>query len=199
MYDAATVAAVLDAGVVAHLGFVDDGQPYVIPVLHARVGDCVYVHGSPASRAIRLVGEGAPACLTVTHLDGIVLARSAFHHSVNYRAVMVLGRASLVVAPDEKLRALEAFMECVTPGRWGEVRPPDERELKATAVLRLGLEEASVKLRAGGPADDARDLGSPAWAGVIPLRVVAGLPEDAADLRPGTVPTPAVLALRDRF
>ncbi len=198
-YDAASIAAVLDAGVVAHLGFVDDGQPYVIPVLHARVGDSVYVHGSPASRAMRVLGEGAPACLTVTHIDGIVLARSAFHHSVNYRSAVVLGRASLVTEPAEKVRALEAFMERVTPGRWAEVRPPDERELKATAVLRLDLEEASVKLRAGGPADDARDLGSPAWAGVVPLRVTAGLPEDAADLRPGIVPTPAVLALRERF
>ena len=198
-YDAASVAAVLDAGIVAHLGFVDDSQPYVIPVLHARVGDLVYVHGAPASRALRLLGEGAPACLTVTHLDGIVLARSAFHHSVNYRSVIVLGSASPVTETDEKLRALEAFMERVTPGRWAEVRPPDERELKATAVLRLGLGEASVKLRAGGPGDDARDLESPAWAGVVPLRVVAGLPEDAPDLRPGTVPTPAVQALRDRF
>lgn len=198
-YDAASVAAVLDAGIVAHLGFVDDGQPYVIPVLHARVGDLVYVHGSPASRAFRLLGEGAPACLTVTHLDGIVLARSAFHHSVNYRSVVVLGRASFVTEPHEKLRALEAFMESVTPGRWAEVRPPDDRELRATAVLRLDLAEASVKLRAGEPGDDARDLGSPAWAGVVPLRIVADLPEDASDLRPGIVPTPAVRALRDRF
>jgi len=198
-YDAASIAAVLDAGVVAHLGFVDDGQPYVIPVLHARVGDCVYVHGSPASRAFRLLGEGAPACLTVTHLDGIVLARSAFHHSVNYRSVVVLGRASPVTEADEKLRALEAFMERVTPGRWAEVRPPDERELRVTAVLRLDLAEASVKIRADGPGDDARDLGSPAWAGVVPLRISAGLPEDAADLGPGVVPTPAVLALRERF
>jgi hypothetical protein len=183
---------------VAHLGFVDDGQPYVIPVLHARVGECVYLHGSPASRAIRLLGEGAPACLTVTHVDGIVLARSAFHHSVNYRSVVVLGRASLVTEPAEKLRALEAFMERVTPGRWAEVRPPDERELKATAVLRLELQEASVKLRSGGPADDARDLASPTWAGVVPLHVTAGLPVDATDLRPGIVPTPAVLALLER-
>ena len=198
-YDAASIATILDAGIVAHLGFVDDGQPYVIPILHARVGDCVYVHGSPASRAIRLLGDGAPACLTVTHVDGIVLARSAFHHSVNYRSVVVLGRASLVTEPAEKMRALEAFMERVTPGRWAEVRPPNEHELKATAVLRLDLEEASVKLRAGGPGDDARDLASPAWAGVVPLRVTAGLPEDAADLEPGIVPTPAVLALLERF
>ncbi len=198
-YDAASIEAVLDAGIVAHLGFVDDGQPFVIPVLHARVGNLVYVHGSPASRAIRVLSGGAAACLTVTHLDGLVLARSAFHHSVNYRSVVVLGRALLVTEPQEKLRALEAFMERVTPGRWAEVRPPDERELKATAILRLDLGEASVKRRTGGPGDDAGDLGSPAWAGVVPLCVTAGPPEDAADLGPGIVPSPAVTALLERF
>jgi uncharacterized protein len=198
-YDAASIEAVLDAGIVAHLAFVDDGQPFVIPILHARVGDLVYVHGSPASRAIRVLAAGAAACLTVTHLDGLVLARSAFHHSVNYRSVVVLGRALLVTEPGEKLQALEAFMERVTPGRWAEVRPPDERELKATAVLRLDLGEASVKLRTGGPGDDAADLDSPAWAGVVPLRVTAGPPEDAADLGPGTMPSPAVMALLERF
>jgi len=198
-YDHDTIAAILDAGVVAHLGFVVDDQPYVIPMLHARVGTAIYIHGSPASRALRALGAGAPACLTVTHLDGFVLARSAFHHAINYRSVVVLGRAVAVTDPAEKMAALEAFMERVTPGRWAEVRPPDARELKATAVLRLDLEEASVKLRAGGPGDDASDLGSPAWAGVVPLRVTAGLPEDATDLDPGIVPTPAVLALLERF
>lgn len=198
-YDAATVAAVLDAGVVAHLGFVVDGQPYVIPILHARVGDAIYVHGSVASRAIRALGAGAPACLTVTHLDGLVLARSAFHHSVNYRSVVVLGHATPVTGPDEKLLALEAFMERVTPGRWAEVRPPDDRELKATAVCRFDLAEASVKLRTGGPVDDEADLGSPAWAGVIPLHVAAGPLEAAADLDPRIEPSPAVRALPERF
>jgi nitroimidazol reductase NimA-like FMN-containing flavoprotein (pyridoxamine 5'-phosphate oxidase superfamily) len=198
-YDDDTIAAILDAGVVAHLGFVDDGQPYVIPVLHARVGDLVYVHGSPASRAFRLLGEGAPACLTVTHLDGIVLARSAFHHSVNYRSVVVLGRASPVTEPDEKLRALEAFTERVTPGRWAEVRPPDARELKATAVLRMDLGEASAKIRTGWPTDDERDLEGSAWAGVIPIRMVAGRPEAAPDLAPGIAPSAAVRTLLERF
>jgi nitroimidazol reductase NimA-like FMN-containing flavoprotein (pyridoxamine 5'-phosphate oxidase superfamily) len=198
-YDAATIAAVLDAGVVAHLGFVVDGQPYVIPILHARVGDAVYVHGSPAGRAIRALGAGAPACLTVTHLDGLVLARSAFHHSVNYRSVVVLGRAAPVTEPAEKLRVIEAFMERVTPGRWAEVRPPDEGELKATAILRFDLAEASVKLRAGGPGDDEADLGSPAWAGVIPLTLTAGPLEPAADLDPRIEPSPAVRALAARF
>lgn len=198
-YDAATIAAVLDAGVVAHLGFVDEGQPYVIPTLHARVGDAVYVHGSTAGRAMRVLGSGAPACLTVTHLDGLVLARSAFHHSVNFRSVVVLGRATPVTDPDEKLRVLEAFMERVTPGRWSEVRPPEPRDLQATAVLRFDLAEASVKLRAGGPVDDEADLEAPAWAGVLPLYVTAGPLEAAADLGPGIEPSPAVLALAARY
>ena len=198
-YDAATIAAVLDAGVVAHLGFVVDGQPYVIPTLHARVGDAIYVHGSGASRAIRALGTGAPACLTVTHLDGIVLARSASHHSINYRSAVVLGQAVTVTGSDEKLRALEAFMERVTPGRWAEVRAPDDRELKATAVLRFDLGEASVKLRTGGPVDDEADLGLPAWAGVLPLHLAAGLLEPAHDLDPRIEPSPAVRALLGRF
>ncbi len=198
-YDAATIAAVLDGGVVAHLGFVADGQPYVIPILHARVGDAVYVHGSTASRAIRALEAGAPACLTVTHLDGLVLARSAFHHSVNYRSVVVLGHAARVEAPGEKLKALEAFMERVTPGRWAEVRPPNDRELKATAVLRFDLREASVKMRTGGPVDDEADLGLPAWAGVIPLHVAAGPLEPALDLDPRIEPSPAVRAMAGRF
>jgi hypothetical protein len=198
-YDAATIAAVLDAGLVAHLGFVADGQPYVIPTLHARVGDAVYVHGSPASRALRALASGAPACLAVTELDGIVLARSAFHHSVNYRSVVVLGRAVPVTEPAEKLRALEAFMERITPGRWSEVRPPSDRELAATAVLRMDLAEASAKLRTGGPADDGADLASGAWAGVVPLALRAGELEPAADLDPGVGPSPAVLALLERF
>ena len=198
-YDAATIAAVLDAGVVAHLGFVVDGQPYVIPTLHARVGDAVYVHGSGASRAIRTLGKGAPACLTVTHLDGIVLARSAFHHSVNYRSVVVLGQAVPVTGVDEKLRALEALVERVAPGRWAEVRAPNDRELKATAVLRFGLGEASVKLRTGGSIDDEADLGLPAWAGVLPLHLAAGALEPAHDLDPRIGPSPAVRALLARF
>ena len=194
-YDADTITAILDAGVVAHLGFVVDDQPYVIPMLHARVGMAIYVHGSPASRAIRALGAGAPACLTVTHLDGFVLARSAFHHSINYRSVVVLGRAVPVTSPAEKMGALEAFMERVTPGRWAEVRPPDARELKATAILRMDLGEASAKLRTGWPGDDERDLASSAWAGTIPVRLVAGPPEPSPDLAPGIAPSAAVTAL----
>ena len=198
-YDADTIAAILDAGVVGHLGFVVDDQPYVVPVLHARVGTAIYLHGSRASRAMRVLGAGAPACLTVTHLDGFVLARSAFHHSVHYRSVVVLGRAVALTEPAEKMAALEAFMERVTPGRWAEVRPPDARELKATAVLRMDLGEASAKLRTGSPHDDEGDLGGSAWAGVIPIRTVAGPPDAAPDLAPGIAPSAAVRTLLARF
>jgi len=198
-YDADTIAAILDAGVVAHLGFVVDGQPYVIPTLHARVGTLVYVHGSNAGRAMRALGAGAPACLTVTHLDGFVLARSAFNHSINYRSVVVLGGAVGVTDPAEKMAALEAFMERVTPGRWAEVRPPDARELKATAVLRMDLDEASAKLRTGGPHDGEEDLETIAWAGVVPVRLVAGPPEPSPDLAAGIAPSPAVRTLLQRY
>jgi nitroimidazol reductase NimA-like FMN-containing flavoprotein (pyridoxamine 5'-phosphate oxidase superfamily) len=198
-YDDDTIAAILDAGVVAHLGLVVDDQPYVIPMLHARVGTVIYLHGSPASRAMRVLGAGAPACLTVTHLDGFVLARSAFHHSINYRSVVVLGRGVEVSDPAEKMAALEAFMERVTPGRWAEVRPPDARELKATMVLRMDLGEASAKLRTGGPHDDEGDLEGSAWAGVVPIRMVAGPPDAAPDLAPGITPSAAVTTLLERF
>jgi nitroimidazol reductase NimA-like FMN-containing flavoprotein (pyridoxamine 5'-phosphate oxidase superfamily) len=198
-YDAETIAAILDAGIVAHLGFVVDDQPYVIPTLHARVGTAIYVHGSPASRAMRALGAGAPACLTVTHLDGFVLARSAFNHSINYRSAVILGRAVEVTDPAEKMAALEAFMERVTPGRWAEVRPPNARELKATAVLRMDLAESSAKLRTGGSHDDAGDLEAAAWAGVVPVRLVAGPPDPSPDLAPGIAPSAAVVALLERF
>lgn len=198
-YDAETIADILDAGLVAHLGFVVDGQPYAIPTLHARVGEAVYVHGAAAGRAIRTLATGAPACLTVSLLDGIVLARSAFHHSINFRSVVVLGRAVPVREPGEKLLALEAFMERLMPGRWAEVRPPDRRELRATAVLRFDLGKASAKLRTGGPVDDARDLGSPAWAGVLPIRLAGDPLEQASDLDPTIVPSAAVRALLERF
>jgi len=198
-YDRATIDAILDAALVAHLGFVVDGQPYVIPVLHARVGDDVLVHGSAASRAMRALAEGAPVCLTVTLLDGLVLARSAFHHSANYRSVVILGRAVPVREAPEKLAALAAFTERLVPGRWAEVRPPDARELRATAVLRIPLAEASAKLRSGPAHDDPADLARAAWAGVLPLAVRAGPPEQAADLIPGTALSPSVRRLLERF
>jgi uncharacterized protein len=189
-YDREAIDAVLDAGLVAHLGFVIDGQPYVIPTLHARVDDHVYVHGSAASRALRALSGRIPVCLTVTLLDGIVLARSVFEHSMNYRSVVVLGIAVPVDEPDEKLVALEAFTDKLLPGRWGEARPPNRKELKATSVLRLPLDEASAKIRDGGPEDgDTPDAELDVWAGHLPLVVRALEPVPDATLRAG-IPTP---------
>ncbi len=190
-YDREAIHDVLDAAVVAHLGFVQDGQPFVIPTLHARVGDEVLVHGSSASRAMRTFGGGLPACLTVTLLDGIVLARSVFEHSVNYRSVVVLGQATLVEAPEEKLAALEALTERLLPGRWHDARRPTARELKATSVLRMPLDEASAKIRDGGAEDgDTPDAELDVWAGQIPLVTKALAPIPDPDLRPG-IPVPA--------
>lgn len=176
VYDRATIDAILDEGLVCHLGFVHESQPFVIPTLYGRIGDQVYVHGSSASRTLRTLDAGVDACLTVTLVDGIVLARSIFNHSINYRSVIVLGRATAVREPDEKVRALEAFSERLLPGRWADVRPPTELELKATAILRLPLDEASAKVRVGPPKDDESDLEWPVWAGVIPLALTAGQP-----------------------
>lgn len=190
-YDREAIDAVLDAGLVAHLGFVHEHQPYVIPTLHARVGDELYVHGSSASRAIRALGEGIPACVTVTLLDGIVLARSVFEHSVNYRSVVVLGTATAVTDVREKRAALEALTERLLPGRWADARPPTPRELRATGVLRLPLDEASAKIREGGPEDgDTPDADLDVWAGEIPLVVRALPPVPDQTLRPG-IPVPA--------
>ena len=189
-YDREAIDAVLDAAIVAHLGFVHDGQPFVIPTLHARVGDEVLVHGSSASRAFRTMGEGIPACLTVTLLDGIVLARSVFEHSVNYRSVVVLGRAVPVEDPDEKLAALEALTNRLLPGRWQDARQPSRKELRATAVLRLPLDEASAKIRDGGAEDGCTpDAELDVWAGQIPLVMRALAPVPDPDLRPG-IPVP---------
>lgn len=175
-YERATIEAILDEGVVAHLGFAVDEQPYVVPTLHARVGELVYFHGSSASRAVRALAGGAQMCLTVTLLDGLVLARSAVHHSVNYRSVVILGQARAIGEPIEKMAAIEAFTERLIPGRWDEVRGPTAKELKAIQVLALPLEEASAKLRVGPPMDDEEDYELDAWAGVIPLSTVAGEP-----------------------
>jgi uncharacterized protein len=195
VYDRAQVEAVLDAGLVAHLGFEHDRQPYVIPTLHARVGDRVYVHGSAASRTLRELAAGIPACLTVTLVDGIVLARSVFEHSMNYRSVVVFGTAVAVTEREEKLAALEAFTEKLVPGRWAEARGPNRTELKATSVLRLPLDEASAKIRTGGPDDgDTPDAELEVWAGHLPLVVRALDPVPDPALRPG-IPLPD--ALRD--
>jgi nitroimidazol reductase NimA-like FMN-containing flavoprotein (pyridoxamine 5'-phosphate oxidase superfamily) len=194
-YDRTTIDAILDEALIAHLGFVHDGHPFVIPTLHARVGDTVYVHGSAASRAVLTMSAGLPACLTVTLLDGVVLARSAFHHSVNYRSVVVLGTAGLVEGADERVRALEAFSERLVPGRWAEVRPPTAKELKATRVLAMSLDDCSAKVRTGPPEDDPqdRDLRESTWAGVIPVQTIAGAPQADAFTPPQMAPSAAIV------
>ena len=191
-YDRATIDAILDEAPICHLGLVEAGQPFVIPTIHARAGDVVYLHGSSASRAMRRAGEGTSVCVTATLLDGLVLARSAFHHTMNYRSVVLLGRARPVVDHDEKLSALRSISEHVLPGRWDEVRPPNEVEMKATSVVALAIDEASAKLRSGGPLDDADDLALACWAGVLPLRLVAGAPIPSNDLAQGIDFSPAV-------
>jgi nitroimidazol reductase NimA-like FMN-containing flavoprotein (pyridoxamine 5'-phosphate oxidase superfamily) len=191
-YERATIEAILDEAMVAHIGFTRDEQPYVIPTLHARVGERVYFHGSSASRTIRALAGGAPACLTVTLLDGLVLARSAVHHSVNYRSVVVLGHPTAIEEPDEKLAAIEAFTERLVPGRWNEVRPPTAKELKAIQVLALPLSEASAKLRSGPPVDDEEDYALDIWAGVIPLATVASAPTPDERLSEGISPSSTV-------
>lgn len=176
VYDRETIYKILDEGMVCHVGFSVDEQPYVIPTLFARVGDAIYFHGSAASRMLRRVGEGINVCVTVTLTDGIVLARSIFNHSMNYRSVVALGKATPVDAPEEKVAALQAYSEKILPGRWNDARQPNEKELKATSVLRLPLTEASAKVRVGPPEDDAPDYALPVWAGVVPLRLVADAP-----------------------
>jgi len=172
-YDRETVDAILDAGFLCHLGFVVDGQPYVIPTLHARVGDVLYLHGSPASRMLKEMGKGAPVCVTVTHLDGIVLAKSVFNHSVNYRSVLVMG-APRSVEGDEKWDALHAIVDHIAPGRWEEARQPSDKELKTTEVVALSLEECSAKIRSGPPVDSPQDRDLDVPIGVIPLELVRG-------------------------
>lgn len=193
-YDRETIDAILDEALVAHVGFVVDEQPYVIPTLHARVDGEVLVHGSAASRMVTLLGAGVPACLTVTLIDGLVLARSAFHHSMNYRSVVVLGTARLLESPEERERALQAFTDKLIPGRWDEVRPPTRQELEGTRVFALPLTEASAKLRAGGPVDDAEDYDLDVWAGVIPLALTPGAPQRDERLREGIAPSDSVSA-----
>ena len=176
-YDRATIDSILDAGLVCHLAFVHDGQPYAVPTLHARVDDFVYVHGSSASRALKTLKVGAPACLTVTLVDGIVLARSTFESSINYRSAMLLGELSLIDDPSEKVEALRAFTEKLVPGRWEEARKPTRKELTATAVLKLPIEEASAKVRTGPPDDgDGEDASLPIWAGILPIETTWGTP-----------------------
>ncbi|WP_237749643.1 pyridoxamine 5'-phosphate oxidase family protein [Streptomyces sp. SS] len=188
-YDKALVHSILDEAYVCHLGFVRDGAPVVLPTLYGRVGDRLYVHGSTGSRPLRTAGDGVkapglPVCLTVTHVDGLVLARSAFHHSLNYRSVVVHGTAHQVTDPEELRTALDALVDHVVPGRSADSRPGNAKELAATAVIRLDLDEVSAKVRAGGPNDDPEDLGLPYWSGVIPVRTGYGAPIPSDDLGP---------------
>jgi hypothetical protein len=185
-YERTTVHAILDEALVCHVGFVADGQPIVIPTAYARVGETLYLHGSPASRMLRNLADRLPVCVTVTLLDGIVLARSAFHHSMNYRSVVVQGQAHAVIDPAEKLRAMHALVEHVSPGRWGDARSPSEQELAQTLVLALPLLRVSAKVRTGPPIDDEQDQALPCWAGVIPLHLAAGAPVADSRLRPGS-------------
>jgi uncharacterized protein len=196
VYDRPVIDAILDEALVCHLGFVVDGQPYVLPTTYARVGDEVYVHGSAVNRMLRTLAAGVPACMTVTLLDGLVLARSAFHHSMNYRSVVLLGVARPVTEAAEKRRALEALVEHVLPGRFAAVRPPSPPELQATLVLALPITEASAKIRSGPPIDDAADLAMPCWAGEIPLRLTPAAPVADPSLTPGLEPGPTVTAYR---
>jgi hypothetical protein len=191
-YDKETVFQILDAGFVCHAGFSVDGQPYVIPTNYGRSDKTLYLHGSAASRMLRTLSEGVPVCVTVTHVDGLVLARSAFHHSVNYRSVVILGTARLVTNPAEKMEALRIFTDHVMKGRWDDVRQPTEQELRATTVLALPLEEVSAKVRTGGPVDDENDYNLPTWAGVLPLETSVKSPMPDARL-PKNTPVPAYL------
>jgi len=173
-YDRDVINSILDEAFICHVGFVADGQPYVIPTGFARDGDHLYIHGSAASRMLRTLSEGLDVCVTVTLIDGLVLARSAFHHSINYRSVVILGKATLVNDSSEKDKALESITEHIVPGRWTDVRWPNELELKATTVMKLPIDEASAKIRTGGPVDDEEDYDMDVWAGVLPLSLDTG-------------------------
>ena len=185
LYDRETVYGILDAGLVCHVGYVIEGQPYVTPTAYWREGDRVYWHGSSASKMLRNIEKGVPVCFTVSFLDGLVLARSGFHSSINYRSLMAFGTAHKVSGEAEKLAALEAFQERLTPGRWAELRPTTKQELKGTTVMALDLDEVVAKVRGGPPSDDEADYDLSVWAGVVPIRQVVEPPEDDPRLEPG--------------
>jgi uncharacterized protein len=193
VYDRAAVYQILDEGFICQVGFAIDGQPFVIPTSYGRSGDQLYIHGSAASRMLRNLDSGIAVCVTVTLLDGLVLARSIFNHSMNYRSVVILGTATAVLDPEEKLAALRALSEHILPGRWAESRQPNEKELKATLALRLPIEEFSAKVRQGPPVDDAEDYSFRTWAGVIPLPVVPGAPLRDERCDPG-IPVPGYVS-----
>jgi len=184
-YERSVIDAILDEALYCTVGFVDDGRPVVIPTIHVRVGDTVVLHGSPASRMLRLLEGGAPCAIAVTLLDGLVLARSVFNHSMNYRSVVLFGTATPIDDPDRKLEAMRVFTEKILPGRWGDARVPSDKEFRGTLMLGIPIDTASAKVRNGPPSDEPEDLDLPVWAGVIPFRTVAGPPVPSPDLRPG--------------
>ncbi len=196
VYDRETIHAILDAGFVCHMGFVHDNHPYVIPTSYWRIDDDLYVHGSAASRMLRNLAGGVEVCVTVTHVDGLVLARSAFNHSVNYRSVVVLGKATLLETDTEKIAALHAFTDRLMVGRWEDIRHPNERELKATSVLKVPLAEASAKVRQGDPIDDDEDYALNCWAGVIPFSTTYSAPEPDSKLPDGIETPPYAMHYR---
>ena len=189
VYDREAVYRILDDGLVCHVGFVADGKPVVIPTGYGRADDMLYIHGATASRMFRALGKGVDICITVTLVDGLVLARSAFHHSMNYRSVVIFGKVTLLEDPAAKREALRTFTEHVMPGRWDEIRQPSEKELQVTTVLAVPLEEVSAKVRTGPPIDDEEDYALPVWAGVLPFEVTPG-PPLADDRLPKEIPVP---------
>jgi len=196
-YDRAAVDAILDEAVICHVGVVADGEPLVLPTLFARAGDTLYLHGAVLNRSLRAALEGV--CVTVSLVDGVVLARTGPNHSINYRSVVVRGRGRLVTDPDEKRRALEAVLDHAVPGRGAEVAPLTEGDLNSTAVVAIEIAEFSAKVRSGPPLDNAADLGSPVWAGEVPLRMVAGAAVPDPGVAPGTHPSASVAGLQRRF
>jgi nitroimidazol reductase NimA-like FMN-containing flavoprotein (pyridoxamine 5'-phosphate oxidase superfamily) len=195
-YDRRAVYEILDEAFICHVGFVIDGQPFVIPTGYARTGDLLYIHGSQASRMLRTLRGGVDVCVTVTLIDGLVLARSAFHHSINYRSVVVFGRARVIDEQAEKMEALRLLTEHIVPGRWDEVRSPNESEMKATMVLALPLEEASAKVRTGPPVDDEEDYALSVWAGVLPLKTTTETPIADPRLAPESKPSAVITGYR---
>ena len=184
-YDKESVYGIIDEALLCHVGFAPEGQPFVIPTLHARQGDNLLLHGATTSRLLKHVQAGHPVCVTITLVDGLVLARSVFHHSINYRSVVLFGQGTLIIDPEEKLRALEAFTERIMPGRWADAREPNRKEFKATSVVAIPITSASAKVRVGPPKDDEEDLTRPTWAGIVPIRQVVDAPLSAPDLTPG--------------
>jgi nitroimidazol reductase NimA-like FMN-containing flavoprotein (pyridoxamine 5'-phosphate oxidase superfamily) len=185
VYDRATIYDILDAGLICHVGIVEGGQPFVIPTIHARMGDRLLLHGAPTSRLLRTIKNGEPLCITVTLLDGLVLARSAMHHSMNFRSVVLLGKGCVIEDEDEKIRALRRISDHIIPGRWAEVRAPNEAELKMTMVVAIPIDEASAKIRTGPPGDDEDDYRLAVWAGVLPLQLTPQAPQPDARLLEG--------------